>query len=77
MSQRVLACTVLALAPTTSWACAVCFTGDEATVAAFIGTTVFLSLLPLMLIGGGVWWLWRRARRCEEDLDDRRILSTG
>jgi hypothetical protein len=54
----------------------VCFTGDEATVAAFIGTTVFLSLLPLMLIGGGVWWLWRRARRFEEDLDDRRILST-
>lgn len=77
MSQRVLAlCTVSTLAPATSWACSVCFTGEEATQAAFIGTTVFLSLLPLMLIGGGVWWLWRRARRIEDELDDRRFLPS-
>ena len=48
MSQRLLAlCTVSTFIPSTSWACAVCFTGEEATQAAFIATTVFLSLLPL------------------------------
>jgi hypothetical protein len=30
---------------------------------AFIATTAFMTFLPLLLIGGVVWWLCRRARR--------------
>lgn len=48
------------------YACAVCFSGreDEARIA-FIGTTVLLTLLPLVMIGGVAWWLWRRALALE------------
>ena len=38
-------------------ACPVCFSAKEGTRAAFIGTTIFLSLLPLWMIGGIALWL--------------------
>jgi len=51
---------------TAAWACAVCGgQDDEDTRQAFIDTTIFLSLLPLGLIGGGGLWLWRRAHELE------------
>jgi hypothetical protein len=61
---------LLAGAPRVAHACAVCFTGreDDARVA-FIGTTVLLTLLPLAMIGGVAWWLWRRARALEREAD--------
>jgi len=50
------------LATAGAWACAVCGgQDDEDTRKAFIDTTIFLSLLPLGLIGGGALWMWRRA----------------
>ena len=53
----------LLLAPRASEACSKCLSGrSEATKLAYILTTVFLSVLPLLAIGGGVWWLARRAR---------------
>lgn len=39
-------------------ACATCFSGDGR--GAFLATTALLSLLPLALIGGGVWWVYRQ-----------------
>jgi hypothetical protein len=53
--------------PQISHACAVCFSGreDEARLA-FIWTTVLLTFLPLVMIGGFAWWLWRRARGLEQ-----------
>ncbi|MGH0032728.1 MAG: hypothetical protein ACQGVC_23290 [Myxococcota bacterium] len=51
------------LLPTTAAACAVCIGGQtEETRYAFLWTTGFLSVLPLGMIGGAVWWLRRRAR---------------
>ena len=51
-------------APRIGHACAVCFSGrEDGARIAFIGTTVLLTLLPLVMIGGVAWWLWRRA--CE------------
>jgi hypothetical protein len=48
-------------------ACAVCGGGDsEATRKALIDTTIFLSLLPLGMIGGTVLWVWRRTTHPEE-----------
>jgi|KBSSwiStaDraftv2_1062776.scaffolds.fasta_scaffold458587_3 high-affinity Fe2+/Pb2+ permease len=54
-----------ALWPALALACPVCGGGggeSPRTQAAFFNTTVLLSLLPLGLIGGGVWWLKRDAR---------------
>lgn len=53
----------LLLAPRASEACSKCLSGrSEATKLAYILTTVFMSALPLLAIGGGAWWLARRAR---------------
>ena len=50
--------------PRIGWACSVCTAGrDEANRVAFIATTAFLTFLPLLMIGGVVWWLCVRVRR--------------
>jgi high-affinity Fe2+/Pb2+ permease len=54
--------TLLVWAPSLASACSVCFTGKtDETRQAFIGTTVFMTFLPLLLVGCVVWWLRRRA----------------
>jgi hypothetical protein len=53
----------LALSPGFARACAVCGAGDkERSNLAFLISTIFLSLLPLALIVGGLLWLRRHAR---------------
>ncbi len=55
-------------APQAARACAVCTSGTEdENRLAFILTTVFLSALPLLMVGGLAWWLRRRARELERD----------
>lgn len=46
--------------PAAADACPVCFSGSDRSRLAFFGTTVLMSLLPLGLIGSGLWWLRRR-----------------
>ncbi len=43
-------------------ACAVCVTANERSRLAFFFTTIFLTLLPLGMIIGGLSWLSRNAR---------------
>ncbi len=58
---------LLVLAPRIALACPVCMAGrDDETRTAFLLTTLFLTVLPLALIGGFVWWLTRRARTLEQ-----------
>ena len=58
-----LAAALWLLAPGAAWACSVCSAGrDDETRVAFLATTGLLSVLPLLLVGGLVWWLRRRAR---------------
>ena len=55
-------------APELARACAVCAAGtEEASRLAFILTTIFLSALPLLMVGALLWWLWRRTRQLERD----------
>jgi len=49
--------------PAAAHACAVCFSGSPRTRLAFFDTTIFLSLVPLGIIGGGVLWVRRHAKR--------------
>jgi len=58
--------------PEIAQACSVCSAGrDDAVRAAFIGTTIFLSVVPLVAIGAGVLWLRRRLREMESADSDR------
>jgi protein SCO1/2 len=58
-----LAC-VAAAAPTAA-ACSVCFSATDENRNAFLGTTVFLSLLPLALLAGLAWWAKHGSARPE------------
>ena len=77
MSRRTLRSALAALAaallPAAAHACAVCSVlGSERSRKAFFDTTIFLSLLPLALIGFGAWWLARRfGGRLAEEFRER------
>jgi hypothetical protein len=62
-------CVVSALivqAPQVAAACAVCSAGrEDETRLAFLLTTILLSVLPPLAVGGTVWWIVRRARTLE------------
>jgi O-antigen/teichoic acid export membrane protein len=52
-------------------ACAVCFGGEPETRHAFYTTAIALTILPLLMIGSGVYALNRRMRKFAlEDADD-------
>lgn len=51
--------------PNAASACAVCFGGEDDNRQAFIDTTVILTMVPLLLIGGFIWLMVRRIRRFE------------
>lgn len=46
----------VAMIPNAAEACPVCFQAKEGSRVAFIVTTVFMSVLPWMLVGGFVMW---------------------
>jgi hypothetical protein len=49
--------------PASAWACPVCFAAkDEANRVAFVASTVFLTALPLILMGAFIAWAARRAK---------------
>lgn len=63
---------VLVQAPRMAVACAVCTAGrDEENAFAFLLTTIFMSIMPLVAIGTLVFVLWRRIRRLEEEREIR------
>ncbi len=47
------------LLPAPALACAVCFDPNEPAREAFLLTTGLLTFLPLALMAGVGWWLWR------------------
>ncbi len=53
----------LLLVPQLGQACAVCFSSNDENRLAFTVTTVFLTALPLLMIGSFVLWLRQRVLR--------------
>jgi RNA polymerase subunit RPABC4/transcription elongation factor Spt4 len=53
-----VACT--SLIPEAAWACPACMVGDPKTAATYFGMTVIMSSLPILLVCGLGYWLWRR-----------------
>ena len=69
-----LGASLLLLAPKLAAACAVCSSGrDDETRQAFIDTTVLLTFLPLLMIGGVLLWIRRRyLEQQAQELEARR-----
>ena len=58
-----IAVSLVLASPAVSQACAVCMSGrDDENRTAFIAMTAFMTTMPFLLIGGIVFWLWRRAK---------------
>jgi len=72
-----LALLALVALPDVAYGCAVCFDPREENRFAFLATTVFLSLVPLGMVGGVGMWLRRRARELKglSSEDDSGSLS--
>lgn len=47
-------------------ACPSCASPLEENRQAFVDTTIFLTVVPLMLIGGLIWWIRRKVRQMEQ-----------
>jgi len=48
------------LIPGAAWACPACMVGDPKTAGTYFGMTVVMSALPILLVCGLGYWLWRR-----------------
>lgn len=48
------------LLPAAAWSCPACMVGDPKTAATYFGMTVVMSALPILLVCGIGYWLWRR-----------------
>ena len=59
----------LLLVPEAAHACPVCFDASDENRQAFLATTVFLSLLPLGMVGGVGLWMRRRVKQLGESED--------
>lgn len=62
----VAAAILVALLPEAVSACPVCFDSSEENRMAFLGTTIFLSLLPLGMVAGAGLWIRKRARERDD-----------
>ena len=49
-----------ALVPGAAWACPACMVGDPKTAGIYFGMTLVMSSLPILLVCGLGYWLWRR-----------------
>ena len=59
---------LLTAAPSIARACAVCTAGrDEENAAAFLLSTIGMSLMPLVALGTLVFVLWRRIQKLEAE----------
>lgn len=49
----------LALTANVAAACPACMSADPKTAGTYLGMTLMMSALPLALVGGLAYWLWR------------------
>ncbi|MBW2210432.1 MAG: hypothetical protein JRG67_05190 [Deltaproteobacteria bacterium] len=67
LARVALAAAVVAVtwAADLAYACPSCASPLEENRQAFVDTTVFLTIVPLMMIGGFIWWLRRKIREMD------------
>ena len=48
--------------PVNAWACAVCFSGSGGTITSYYLATAVMMFIPLIAVGGFVYWLYRKSQ---------------
>ena len=59
-TRVLIGATGASLIPAAAWACPACMVGDPKTATTYFGMTLVMSALPMLLIVGLAYWLWRR-----------------
>ena len=59
-ARTVTAAATAVILPGAAWACPGCMVGDPKTAGTYFGMTVVMSALPILLVFGLGYWLWRR-----------------
>lgn len=67
--KRTFPILLLLALPDAVQACAVCGAAVDRNRSAFFGATILLSLLPLAMLGAGLWWVGRRGNLSGEFSD--------
>lgn len=60
-----LLASMVLLVSTTALACPVCYNPREDSRLAFLWSAIVMTVLPLAMVGGLIYWLWRRANSDE------------
>ncbi len=68
LARAWMTCAVVAAAwlADSASACPSCASPLEENRQAFVDTTIFLTVVPLTLIGGLIWWIRRRVRAMDD-----------
>ena len=56
----VIALAGASLVPAAALACPACMVGDPKTAGTYLGMTLMMSSLPILLVCGFGYWLWRK-----------------
>jgi hypothetical protein len=59
-TRFLIAAASASLIPAAAWACPACMVGDPKTAGTYFGMTVVMSSLPILIVCGLAYWLWRR-----------------
>ena len=59
-TRLIIAAAGASMIPAAATACPACMVGDPKTAATYFGMTVVMSSLPILLVCGIGYWLWRR-----------------
>lgn len=58
--RLLVALAALAMIPAVAQACPACMVTDPQNAGTYLGMTLMMSALPLGMVGGLAYWLWRR-----------------
>jgi hypothetical protein len=59
-TRLLVAAVALPLIPAATWACSSCIVTDPKNANTYLGMTLMMSILPLGMLGGLIYWFWRR-----------------
>jgi hypothetical protein len=48
-------------------ACAVCFSGRDESRVAYLLTTLFMTALPILALGAGIYWVVKKANAADPE----------
>ena len=72
------AAALVLLAPHAALACSVCIGGESAdTRIAYRAMTAFMTFTPLVIVGGVIFWIYRRYKALDAEHEAHRAMLAG